>query len=522
MKTNLTTTLLILALTSSAFSQGLLTPPPTGGQAVGVAGPLGSSGEPMPTMKTLHQIEPRHDLLNGPWGVPMFVDISHASAHYIINKPGSYYLSDDLAVIKGAGIIIAADNVTLDMRGFTIQRDTGASIATTGIRLASGVTGVKIYNGTFSGLATGISTSSPLPGNVGAQLEKLSFNACTSSAVHIEAPAIPLPNRNVIQMSHCLAESCGSGAPGASVFHLEAHAQVQDCTLSDCAATTSGLTVGSGSRVSGVSLVRGTGAGAAMALGSGSVAERCTVSGWNGSSGIQGSDVSVSQCNVKSVAVDTWTHETAAFSIDGGTVSDCHASDCTLAWGFDVKNGKISDCSARSIQSGSSATSLWGGFRLRIGTTASGCVSSGHGGTGGQEVAVERRGVGFKLLGEGVRLMNSSVSDVQGACILSEGRRALIEGNNTSGGHTGIWLGSEGHQTVARNSVMGCSHGITIVVQSCRVHQNIFRDIGVQVCSIASGNYVARFEAHVGGLAITGAGTGSGFMSTDPWANWTP
>jgi hypothetical protein len=131
----------------------------------------------------------------------------------------------------------------------------------------------------------------------------------------------------------------------------------------------------------------------------------------------------------------------------------------------------------------------WGGFRLRIGTTASGCVSSGHGGTGGQEVAVERRGVGFKLLGEGVRLMNSSVSDVQGACILSEGRRALIEGNHTSGGHTGIWLGSEGHQTVARNSVMGCSHGITIVVQSCRVHQNVFRDIGVQVCSIASGNY---------------------------------
>jgi hypothetical protein len=520
MKTNLTT-LLILALTSSAFSQGLLTPPPTGGQAVGVAGPLGPSGEPMPTMKTLHQIEPRHDLLNGPWGVPMFVDISHPSAHYIINKPGSYYLSDNLAVIKGAGIIIAVDNVTLDMRGFTIQRDTGATAATTGIRLASGVSGVKIHDGTFSGLATGISTDSPMSSSIRVQMEKLAFNDCTTSAVTIEAPASPAPNLNVVQMSGCMAENCGAGTSAASVLHLDAQTQISDSSVSDSAALTSILTVGASSRVSGVSILSSTGAGAAIALSTGSVAEGCIVNGWNGSSGIEGSDVSVSRCNVKAVKTTAWTHETAAFSIDRGTVSGCHASACTIAWGFDVKNGKVTDCSAHGIEASETATSLWGGFRLRVGTTISECVSTEHGGTGGLEISEERRGIGFMLAGEGVRLMNSSVSDVQGACILSEAGHAVIEGNHTSGGHTGIWLGEDDkYQTVARNSVKDSSYGITILSEGCRVHQNVFMHIGVQICNIISGNQVALFEVHAGSPAITGAGVGSGFTSTDPWANW--
>ena len=124
-----------LALTHQAQSQGTLTPPPTGGQAVGLAGPLGSSGQPMPTMKTLHQIEPRHDLLNGPWGVgSIIVDISDSRAHYVIKQPGSYYLSANLEVSKSHGIIIEADDVILDLNGFSIYgSNAGTGVSATGM-----------------------------------------------------------------------------------------------------------------------------------------------------------------------------------------------------------------------------------------------------------------------------------------------------------------------------------------------------------------------------------------------------
>jgi hypothetical protein len=56
---------------SGIFAQGPLTPP----------------GAPAPTMKTLQQIEPRIDLATVP---------GNASAHHVIDRPGSYYLSGNL------------------------------------------------------------------------------------------------------------------------------------------------------------------------------------------------------------------------------------------------------------------------------------------------------------------------------------------------------------------------------------------------------------------------------------------
>src|SRR3954464_10199059 len=96
-----------LILSSSAFPQGSLTPP----------------GPPAPTMKRLDEVEPRTNLQATP--APAGVDTTSPNYHFVINQPGSYYLSANLAVTKANGIQINAEGVTLDLNGFQISRAGG-------------------------------------------------------------------------------------------------------------------------------------------------------------------------------------------------------------------------------------------------------------------------------------------------------------------------------------------------------------------------------------------------------------
>jgi hypothetical protein len=94
-----------LALVIAAFgfsetshAQGQLTPP---------------SGVPAPVMKTLDQIEPRTPIPASP-AVPV------AGPHFTITQPGSYYLTGNVTVSSGSGIVINSGGVTLDLNGFSI------------------------------------------------------------------------------------------------------------------------------------------------------------------------------------------------------------------------------------------------------------------------------------------------------------------------------------------------------------------------------------------------------------------
>ncbi|MEI8291139.1 MAG: hypothetical protein WCH99_16860 [Verrucomicrobiota bacterium] len=89
-------------IVQSGLSQGALTPP----------------GAPAPTMKTLAQIEPRTPI---------------SSVPYAITNSGSYYLTQNVTITNGNAISIFADNVMLDLNGFTITSDPNYSSPGTAI-----------------------------------------------------------------------------------------------------------------------------------------------------------------------------------------------------------------------------------------------------------------------------------------------------------------------------------------------------------------------------------------------------
>jgi hypothetical protein len=73
---------------------------------------------------------------------------------YIANQPGCYRLTGNLTVPAGKhGIIVIADNVTVDLNGFAIV-SAGASSSNAGIFATAD--NCTVYNGTVKGFTTGV------------------------------------------------------------------------------------------------------------------------------------------------------------------------------------------------------------------------------------------------------------------------------------------------------------------------------------------------------------------------------
>ncbi len=108
---------LLVATPAVVLAQGALTP----------------AAAPAPTQRTLTQLAPR---------VPLGVPRQPNTTTLVITKPGSYVLMGNVTVPGGDAIQIRADDVTLDLNGFTVT-SLAATAAGYGIRLEQTPTAVK-------------------------------------------------------------------------------------------------------------------------------------------------------------------------------------------------------------------------------------------------------------------------------------------------------------------------------------------------------------------------------------------
>ena len=167
---------------------------------------------------------------------------------YTISSPGSYYLANNLSVTNGSAITITANQVTLDLNGFTLS-STEASPTGTGILLAGGNTDITILNGhitgnviysggnyTGSGFANGIYYSGSNPENV--LVSHVSVSGCLYYGIY-------LSYNNSTAVDFCTVQIIGSyGIAANNVLRSTASlcgsvAILADIT-SDCYASSTG------------------------------------------------------------------------------------------------------------------------------------------------------------------------------------------------------------------------------------------------------------------------------------------
>lgn len=225
-------------------------------------GPLTPPGAPAATMKTLAQIEPRTDLQATP--APLGVDTTNASYDFIINKPGSYYLSANLGVTKLHGIQINAEGVTLDLNGFEISRAAGTGGL--GIEIAANGHRAAVRNGSLKGFEVGIRSVSSTSYPKGCAFRDLAVSGCTSYGILAGAGAVLEACRahdnngnagiyadNGSTLSHCTATSNTAiygivADTGSTLSHCTASSNTGNygifvsggCTLSHCTAYSNG------------------------------------------------------------------------------------------------------------------------------------------------------------------------------------------------------------------------------------------------------------------------------------------
>jgi hypothetical protein len=197
---------LAFGLQSLAFAQGSLTPP----------------GPPGATMKSLDQVEPRTPI---------------SSVPFTISQPGSYYLTANVTVDSGDAISIAANNVTLDLNGFTISSTAANAVGSAVVFVSSSPTDVQILNGFIkggvtnnagvysgTGFAYGITAEGNAPANV--RVTGVSVSGClyggillgTVDSSIVESCTVRVVGSYGISartVSRCIADQCGTTAISA-------------------------------------------------------------------------------------------------------------------------------------------------------------------------------------------------------------------------------------------------------------------------------------------------------------------
>jgi hypothetical protein len=167
-------------------------------------------------MKTLAQIEARTPI---------------SSVPFTISAPGSYYLTTNLTISSGNAITVNANNVMLDLNGFTLFSTQALSLASPVAILLGGVTNITIVRGFISGgvtnnagtyggsgFAYGITYSIGSPTPVNARVSGVTVSGCQFVGIY-------LGNSSTV-VEACTVNTVGNVGIGAS--------SVSDSTALNC------------------------------------------------------------------------------------------------------------------------------------------------------------------------------------------------------------------------------------------------------------------------------------------------
>lgn len=241
--------LVALVLGCVVVQAGPLTPP---------AGTISSTGRPLGEMR-VRQIVP---------------------ANRTITQPGNYYLNWPVSVTGIPGIIIAADNVVLDLNGFAITASGSDGVAFSGTR-----TDITIRNGSIIGSASGVGFGIGST-DTGHNLVTVEDVTISGMAVGISVgPAAVVRRSRVIGSSNyviyvgpnSLVEECQLQSTGSGTLTSGDGVKFNDVSI--FAAGNFGLRAGDGASVSFCRVESQGATGSAIGAGEGSTVSNCVVSG---------------------------------------------------------------------------------------------------------------------------------------------------------------------------------------------------------------------------------------------------
>lgn len=460
------------AIATQATRAGSLNPPP---------GPVA------PTGKSTDQLEPRIDLLNAPPSANVTSDANH---QYILNNPGSYYLSANLTVTKSVGILIAAANVSLDLCGFQVA-GTGPNTFT-GIGI--GGDGAWIGNGSVSTLQYGV--RDPVGSATSATLSRLRATQCSVAGIFS-------PTGSVLEF--CAAQDNGGHGISAGSCNV----------LSACSATFN--------------------QGYGFLVQFGSALAQCTACGNSYSGYSTYSHCTLTDCTAYSNGTLAQPVAAGFFVQDHCVLRSCNAGENHAYYGIQTGSGcVVVDCSA-SNNRGPTGVMSSGGMYVDADCSVSGCTVSAN----TSPVSASTAGAGITCNATGNRLDSCVIASNSGSGVILAGESSVRACEVAANAFDGI-VTNNGSNTLTENRCVKNNNGIHVQSGSaCVVERNHLLDntvnglqIDSAVCfvygnlarsnptnySIVAGNRVGQIVVAATNAAISG-NSGGVAVTTDPYCN---
>lgn len=429
------------------FAAFILSPVATRAQ-----GSLTPPGPPAPVMKTLNEIEPRIPILSLP---------------LVITNPGSYYLTTNLTGVSGTnGITVISDNVTIDLRGFTLF---GAAGAIDGIHVPGDRTyfNLVLENGTISGWPqNGVDADT----TEGSRYHAVNVN---SNAVDGLNPGVEAVVDYCVAVNNGL-EGFGGNLDSECVFEGSVACQNGDagfytyphCVLVDCVAANNG---NDGFDLDFLCSTRD-----------------CSAE-YNGASGF---DINYSGCIATHCVC--YENDTGVWAADHCVVRECDSYD-NFADGIDAGAGSVVESCSTSYNSGN-------GILVSNACSVAGCVSDTNNGPASVGI-VAGADCSIKNCVATANSVNGIV--VTNACVL-EGN--LCDGNGSGNtGDGGIRCFGSSNRIDNNQLVGNNANGLYLDGSGNTVIHNTARGNLTTQYSVGSGNDVGPI--------------GSAATATSPWAN---